>query len=73
MTALKNNLIQNSLVMKNNRIKILVYSFVISSLFTLLFALTLNLVEVPINVIIPSSAPVWMGTLTVGYMVQIEK
>ena len=56
-----------------NKIKFIFISFVFSSLFTLCFALMLNFFEIPLNVIVPSSAPIWMGTLTIGYMVQIEK
>ncbi len=56
-----------------NKIKFLLISFISSSLFTIFFALALKFSGIPINVIIPSSAPVWMGTLTIGYMVQIEK
>jgi hypothetical protein len=56
-----------------NKIKFLLISFIFSSLFTTTFALALKFFEIPINVVIPSSAPVWMGTLTIGYMVQVEK
>ena len=56
-----------------NKVKFLVISFMFSSLFTLCFALMLNFFEIPINVIVPSTAPIWMGTLTIGYMVQVEK
>ncbi|MBW2975892.1 hypothetical protein KY347_00440 [Candidatus Woesearchaeota archaeon] len=56
-----------------NRIKFLFVSFIFSSLFTVAFALTLKVFGVPINVILPSSAPVWMGTLTIGCMVQVER
>ena len=56
-----------------NKIKFLFISFIFSSLFTICFALILKFFEIPINVIVPSTAPVWMGTLTIGYMVQIEK
>jgi len=60
-------------IRNGNKIKFLFMSFIFSSLFTIAFALVLNSFGIPINVIIPSSAPVWMGTLTIGYMVQIEK
>jgi len=64
----------HALPIKNeNKIKFLFMSFIFSSLFTIAFALALKFFEIPINVIIPSTAPVWMGTLTIGYMVQIEK
>ena len=56
-----------------NKIKFLLISLIFSSLFTVTFTLALKFFEIPINVIIPSSAPVWMGTLTIGYMMQIEK
>ena len=56
-----------------NKVKFLFISFVFSSLFALFFALALKFFEIPINVIIPSTAPVWMGTLTIGYIVQVEK
>ena len=60
-------------IRNKNKIKFLLISFIFSSLFTVTFALALKFFEIPLNVIIPSSAPVWMGTLTIGYMVQIEK
>ena len=60
-------------VRNRNKIKFLLISFIFSSFFTVTFALALKLFGIPINVIIPSSAPVWMGTLTIGYMVQVEK
>jgi len=64
----------HALPIKNpNKVKFLIISFIFSSLFTVTFALALKFVGIPISVIIPSSAPVWMGTLTIGYMVQIEK
>lgn len=56
-----------------NRMKFFFTSFIFSSLFAIVFALALKLFGIPINVIIPSTAPVWMGTLTMGYMVQIER
>jgi hypothetical protein len=56
-----------------NKTKFLFVSFIFSSLFTITFASALKFFGIPINVIIPSSAPVWMGTLTVGYLVQLEK
>ena len=60
-------------IRNENKIKFLFFSFIFSSLFTIFFALALKFFGVSINVIIPSSAPVWMGTLTVGYMVQVEE
>jgi len=60
-------------VRNENKIKFLFISFIFSSLFTVTFALALKFFGIPINVIIPSVAPVWMGTLTMGYMVQVEK
>ena len=63
----------HALPVKNvNKVKFLIGSFICSSLFTIGFALALGSFEIPINVIIPSSAPVWMGTLTMGYIVQTE-
>ena len=56
-----------------NKIKFLFISFIFSILFAISFALALKFFGIPINVIIPSTAPVWMGILTIGYMVQIEK
>ena len=56
-----------------NKIEFLFISFIFSGLFTLSFALALKFFEIPINVIIPSTAPVWMGILTIGYLVQVEK
>ncbi len=64
----------HALPIKNeNKIKFLFISFIFSGLFTITFALTLKFFGIPINVVLPSSAPVWMGTLTIGYMVQIER
>ena len=60
-------------IRNRNKVKFLFISFIFSSLFTISFALALEFFGIPINVIIPSSAPVWMGTLTIGYMVQIEQ
>ena len=60
-------------IRNENKIKFLFISFIFSSFFTIAFALALKFFNIPINVIIPSTAPVWMGTLTIGYMVQIEK
>ena len=60
-------------IRNKNKIKFLFISFIFSSFFTMSFALVLKFFEIPINVIIPSTAPVWMGTLTIGYMVQVEK
>lgn len=60
-------------VRKGNRIKFLALSFAFSTLFTAVFAFALNSSGIPVNVIIPSSAPIWIGTITIGYMVQVEK
>lgn len=60
-------------IRNENKVKFLLISFIFSSLFTIIFALALKFFGIPINVIIPSTAPVWMGTLTIGYMVQVEK
>ena len=60
-------------IRNKNKIKFLLISFIFSSLFTITFAWALTFFGIPINVIIPSTAPVWMGTLTIGYMVQVEK
>jgi len=64
----------HALPIKNkNKIKFIFVSLIFSTFFVFLFALALNFFGIPVTVIIPSSAPIWMGTLTVGYMVQIEK
>lgn len=60
-------------IRNTNKIKFLFISFVFSTLFVIVFATSLKFYEIPIEVIIPSSAPIWMGTLTIGYMVQVEK
>lgn len=60
-------------IRNENKIKFLFISFIFSSLFTIMVALALKFSGIPINVIIPSTAPIWMGTLTIGYMVQVEK
>ncbi|MBI2657984.1 hypothetical protein HYX08_04795 [Candidatus Woesearchaeota archaeon] len=60
-------------IRNENKIKFLFISFVFSSLFALGFALSLRFSGISINVIIPSTAPVWMSTLTIGYMMQTEK
>ena len=60
-------------IRNGNKIKFLITSFVFSSLFAVAFGSALKFFGIPITVIIPSTAPVWMGTLTIGYMVQIEK
>lgn len=70
----RNHIPPHALPIRNtNKVKFLFISFIFSSLFTMSFALVLKFFEIPLNVIIPSTAPVWMGTLTIGYMVQIEK
>lgn len=69
-----NHIPPHALPIRNeNKIKFLLISLIFSSLFTVAFALVLKFFGISINVIIPSTAPVWMGTLTVGYMVQVEK
>ena len=60
-------------IRNTNKVKFLFISFIFSSLFAISFGLVLKFFEIPINVIVPSTAPIWMGTLTIGYMVQIEK
>ena len=67
------HMLPHALPIRNaNKIKFLFISFIFSSLFTIFFGLALKFFEIPISVIIPSAAPVWMGTLTIGYIVQIE-
>jgi len=65
--------IHHQLPNHTNRPKSIFFSFLISSLFAITFALALRFFGISINVIIPSTAPVWMGALTIGYMVQAEK
>ena len=60
-------------VRNSNKVKFFMISFIVSSMFAVLFALALNLFGISVNVIVPSTAPVWMGILTIGYMVQVEK
>ena len=60
-------------IRNENKVKFLLGSFVFSSMFAATFALALKFFSIPVDVIIPSTAPVWMGTLTIGYMVQVEK
>ena len=68
------SILPHALPIRNaNKIKFLFVSFIFSSLFAVTFALALKFFGISINVIIPSTAPVWMGALTIGYMVQIEK
>ena len=64
----------HALPIKNrNKIKFLVISFLVSTLITLLFAFLANFYKIPITVILPTSAPIWIGITTIGYMVQTEK
>ncbi len=56
-----------------NKARFLATSFACSSLFTLAFMGALLFSGISMSVIIPSSAPIWMGTLTLGYMMQVEK
>lgn len=56
-----------------NKVKFLFFSFIFSTSFATAFAMLLRVQGISIEVIIPSSAPIWMGILTIGYMVQIEK
>ncbi|MBI3034720.1 hypothetical protein HYY71_00210 [Candidatus Woesearchaeota archaeon] len=60
-------------IRNTNKVKFLFFSFIVSTLFVAAFAISLRFYGIPVGVIIPSSAPIWMGTLTIGYMVQIEK
>lgn len=60
-------------IRNENKLKFLFVSFIFSSLLAVAFALALRFFEIPVNVVIPSTAPVWVGTLTIGYMVQVEK
>jgi len=57
-------------IRNENKTKVLLISFIFSSFFTLFFALILKLSGITINIILPSSAPIWMGILTVSYMFQ---
>ena len=69
-----NHIPPHALPIRNtNKVKFLFFSFIFSTFFTMTFAMSLKFYGIPIEVIIPSSAPIWMGTLTIGYMVQIEK
>jgi len=64
----------HALPVKNaNKAKFIFISFIFSSLFTISFASALKFFGIPVNVIIPSTAPIWMGSLTLGYMMQVEK
>ncbi|MBC8495974.1 hypothetical protein H8D36_07495 [archaeon] len=64
----------HALPVKNkNKVKFMLTSMIYSALFTVGFAFALFACTIPLNVIIPSSAPVWMGTLSLAYMMQIEK
>ncbi len=56
-----------------NKARFLAVSVACSSLVTAAFMGALLFSGIQISVIIPSSAPIWMGTLTLGYMMQIEK
>lgn len=56
-----------------NKAKFLFASFIFSGMFAASFASALKFFGIPVNVIIPSTAPVWIGILTIGYMVQVEK
>lgn len=60
-------------IRNEDKIKPLLVSFGFSSLFATIFALALSFFEISISVIVPSTAPVWMGTLTLSYMVQSGK
>lgn len=60
-------------IRNENKVKFLFISLIFSSLFAITFALALGFFKIPVNVIIPSTAPVWMGTLTIGYIAQVEK
>ena len=68
------NIPPHALPIRNeNKVKFLVVSFLISTLVTIFFALLLNFVKIPITVTLPTSAPIWIGLTTIGYMVQVEK
>ncbi len=52
------------------KIKPLMIGLICSSAVTSCFVLVLSIGGIPAGAIIPSSAPIWMGTLTLGYMVK---
>lgn len=60
-------------IRNRNKVKFLVISFLVSTTITLLFDLLLYFYKIPTIVILPTSAPIWIGLTTIGYMVQIEK
>lgn len=63
----------HALPIKNaNKVKFLVISLLASTSLTFGFALLLNHFNIPIIVILPTSAPIWVGLTTIGYMVQTE-
>jgi hypothetical protein len=64
----------HALPIKNkNKAKFLGISIVISSTVTFLVGIALSLLNIPLTTIIPSSAPILMGTTTMSYMMQIER
>lgn len=52
-----------------SKTKPLMIGLICSSAVTSCFVFVLSVGGIPAGVIIPSSAPIWMGTLTLGYMV----
>lgn len=59
-------------VRNNNKVRFMILSITFSLMITVAFAFALKLFGIPVTVIIPSIAPILMGTITLGYMVQIE-
>ncbi len=60
-------------IRNKNKVKFLGISIVTGSLITLLVGATLYLINIPMTTIIPSCAPILMGTITMSYMMQVEK
>ena len=52
--------------------KAVVYGFACSTLFTMVLAILLKIIGIPITVILPTSAPIWIGIATMVFMVLKE-
>ena len=55
---------------RKSKIVNVISSFVLASLFTFYFATILGSFGMAIEVVIPSSAPIWIGSLNIIYKIQ---
>ncbi len=52
---------------------VILISFLVSSVFTIIVASIMAYFKISWNVIIPSMAPIWIGIATISYMAQTQR